>query len=408
MPKVDSYLTLVLSILAKKFPPNAQYKVRSDKSKVHDTSIYTGTGGNVLVYWHQYSLYKHLSDKDKMAEHLKNALTAFETNVSVISSGKVPARKLASPSFYMGLPGLYTMGSLIYKEMGKEEETKSCYKKVMEGLKLCSSKEAEDELLYGNAGYLYCLLKLHKSDKTRFNCQAEIVKVANLLKTQGTSAKFKDILCYPFPRSGKKVYFGAAHGLMGILYVLIEAITMSQELSSDKELLKLVGNSCEYMLSQQYPSGNFPSSQGSESDKLVHFCHGAPGAVSFLLAAHKLFGKDKYMAAAVSAGEAVWKRGILYKGNGLCHGITGNALSLHSLYRATGEEQWRYRSRMLVDASWNPEIQAAVQSHDDSRRLAMGMPDTPYSLMEGMGGTAVLYADLLNAEEQVRFPGYEL
>eukprot|EP00826_Nyctotherus_ovalis_P044144 TRINITY_DN474_c0_g3_i1.p1 TRINITY_DN474_c0_g3~~TRINITY_DN474_c0_g3_i1.p1 ORF type:complete len:344 (-),score=77.59 TRINITY_DN474_c0_g3_i1:10-1041(-) len=343
-----------------------------------------------------------------MAEHLKNALTAFEANVSVISSGKVPAKKLTSPSFYMGLPGLYTMGSLIYREMGKEEETKNCYKKVMEGLKLCSSKETEDELLYGKAGYLYCLLKLHMCDKVRFNCQAEIVKVANLLKTQGTSVKLKDMLCYTFPKGGKKMYFGAAHGLMGILYVLIEAIITTRELSSDKELVRLVGASSEYMLSQQYPSGNFPSSQGSEGDRLVHFCHGAPGAIPFLLAAHRLFKREEYMAAAVRAGQVVWERGILYKGNGLCHGITGNALSLHSLYRATGDEQWRYRSRMLIDASWNPEIQTTIQNHDDSRRLAMGMADTPYSLMEGMGGTAVLYADLLSKEELIRFPGYEL
>jgi hypothetical protein len=32
-------------------------------------------------------------------------------------------------------------------------------------------------------------------------------------------------------------------------------------------------------------------------------------------------------------GEVVWKKGVLTKGNGLCQGITGNAVLLHSLFR---------------------------------------------------------------------------
>jgi len=30
-------------------------------------------------------------------------------------------------------------------------------------------------------------------------------------------------------------------------------------------------------------------------------------------------------------GELIWEKGILVKGNGLCHGITGNGYMLHSL-----------------------------------------------------------------------------
>ena len=37
--------------------------------------------------------------------------------------------------------------------------------------------------------------------------------------------------------------------------------------------------------------------------------------------------------AAEKAGELVWEEGLLLKGNGLCHGIAGNAYFLHSLYR---------------------------------------------------------------------------
>jgi len=401
-------LRLVLAVLAKKNPANAKYTIKSNGDKREDPSIYTGTGGNIVVYWEQYNLYKHLANKEKMTEHLKNTLTAFETNIELADSGKIPSKRLTSPSFYTGLPGLYTMGTLIYKEMGKVEEMKACYGKVIDSMKLCEAKDVNDELLYGTAGYLYCLLKLYMLDKVQFDCKAQIIKATNLLKTQGISSKLKGVLCYTFPKGGKKMYFGAAHGLMGILYILIQAVEVVEELMKDKELLKLIEGSSDYMLTQQYPSGNFKSSLGSENDKLIHFCHGAPGAISFLLSAHKFFKKDQYLKAALKAGEIIWQRGILYKGNGLCHGITGNALPLHTLYRAIGDEKWRYRSRMLIDASWDKEIQEIVKNHDSPGRLAAGVPDTPYSLMEGMGGTAVVYASLMGKEDEVKFPGYEL
>lgn len=35
----------------------------------------------------------------------------------------------------------------------------------------------------------------------------------------------------------------------------------------------------------------------------------------------------------MKAGEATWQQGILLKGNGLCHGISGNGLLLHTIAR---------------------------------------------------------------------------
>ena len=39
------------------------------------------------------------------------------------------------------------------------------------------------------------------------------------------------------------------------------------------------------------------------------------------------------MQAAQLAGEITWDEGILLKGSGICHGITGNGYLLHNLYR---------------------------------------------------------------------------
>lgn len=41
------------------------------------------------------------------------------------------------------------------------------------------------------------------------------------------------------------------------------------------------------------------------------------------------------MPAALRAGELVWQRGLLKKGPGLCHGVSGNAYALARLYKTT-------------------------------------------------------------------------
>jgi membrane transport protein XK len=43
-----------------------------------------------------------------------------------------------------------------------------------------------------------------------------------------------------------------------------------------------------------------------EEEELVHFCHGAPGAIPLFLEAHKMYSNDKYLEAALLCGECVW------------------------------------------------------------------------------------------------------
>lgn len=40
--------------------------------------------------------------------------------------------------------------------------------------------------------------------------------------------------------------------------------------------------------------------------------------------------------------------------------------------------------------------------------MTIGVPDTPFSLMEGIGGEIVFLQDLISEKTEVRFPGYEL
>lgn len=47
------------------------------------------------------------------------------------------------------------------------------------------------------------------------------------------------------------------------------------------------------------------------------------GAVLLWCKAHAALGEPAYLAAAERAGEAVWQRGLLKKGPGACHGVSG-------------------------------------------------------------------------------------
>jgi hypothetical protein len=49
----------------------------------------------------------------------------------------------------------------------------------------------------------------------------------------------------------------------------------------------------------------------------------------------QVLGDPSYLAAALRAGELVWQRGLLRKGPGLCHGVSGNAYALLRLYKTT-------------------------------------------------------------------------
>ncbi|KAL7185564.1 hypothetical protein ACSBR2_027498 [Camellia fascicularis] len=78
---------------------------------------------------------------------------------------------------------------------------------------------------------------------------------------------------FMFEWYGEK-YWGAAHGMAGIMHVLMYAKLNPDEAEEVKCTLK-------YMIKYQFPSGNYPSSeQDCKSDCLVHWCHGAPGMAS--------------------------------------------------------------------------------------------------------------------------------
>lgn len=77
-------------------------------------------------------------------------------------------------------------------------------------------------------------------------------------------------------------YLGAAHGLAGIMHVLMDMELRPDEVEDVKGTLK-------YLINNRFPSGNYPASEEDKKrDVLVHWCHGAPGIALTLVKAAKV------------------------------------------------------------------------------------------------------------------------
>ncbi|KZV96127.1 hypothetical protein EXIGLDRAFT_442798 [Exidia glandulosa HHB12029] len=199
-------------------------------------------------------------------------------------------------------------------------------------------------------------------------------------------------LVWRWSSSPYKVYLGAAHGVCGILLVLLQCPQPTWD-AYEEVLLETV----DCLIDFQLASGNWPSSVGSPSDDLVQWCHGAPGMVlllSLLVGRHEpefalsAARRETYLRALSAGARCVWERGLLIKGPpNLCHGTAGSAYALLHASIATDDCELLAQGMSIAmhAANWR-ELERGGQ-------LVRG--DSPSSLMCGVAGAACLWADLL-------------
>ncbi|SLM37217.1 Lanthionine synthetase C-like [Lasallia pustulata] len=178
-----------------------------------------------------------------------------------------------------------------------------------------------NEWLYGRAGTLYLLRAL----KSHFTSSSPAPGADALLTAIETTiaAICGTILHSPRPWTWhNKHYLGAAHGSVGII---------TQVVLSRPACAPAVRDDLVAVLDAQLSSGNWPSSLPfSGDDKLVQFCHGAPGVVISLRSLAPYFPElGAEIESAVERGErCVVERGALRKEACLCHGMAGNAMAV--------------------------------------------------------------------------------
>ncbi|XP_076286080.1 glutathione S-transferase LANCL1 [Lasioglossum baleicum] len=343
-----------------------------------DCSVYTGSAGIAYVYYHCGKCFNEPSYIDVAEELLQSCANKF--------------RGRHEYTFLTGIAGPMALYAVVLYSQGNNEASQNIITKLksLSPHVMNQHSDIPDELLYGRVGYLFSLLFLNKhispppvEDELIRQIVTATIKSGN---SYAASRKYKTPLMYAWHDSE---YLGGAHGLGGILYLLLQArpyLTESQLESDIKPAL-------QFLVSLRYPSGNFPSSIGSKTDKLVHWCHGAPGMPMLFCLAYEIYKDEKYLDIALQCGEVIWKRGLLKKGYGICHGVAGNAYTFLCLFQQTKDAKHLYRACKF--AEW-------CMDYGSHRTMS---PDRPFSLFEGLAGTIYFLLDM-QSPLSAKFPAY--
>mmetsp|Transcript_25961 Transcript_25961/g.56267 ORF Transcript_25961/g.56267 Transcript_25961/m.56267 type:complete len:452 (-) Transcript_25961:2-1357(-) len=289
-----------------------------------------------------------------------------------------------------------------------------------------SLDESECEILYGRAGYLTSILFVRKYLGDVTFGQPVVKNIIRTIIETGisTARAYQTNLPLLWEWHGS-LYLGAAHGVVGILFTLLCLAEELKQVGEDmgRDLLALVHQTINILDREQtFASGNLRSSIGREKDKLVHWCHGAPGYVLLLVKAYDVFHETRYLRRAEHiCKNVIYPRGLLRKGVGLCHGVSGNAYSFLAVYRGRLLEQQRAGRVGGGETSCTKPSEVAEENNRyvhmaksfasfaiENLAVLERVPDRPYSLYEGMAGLAALLIDLQTPMvRNAKFPCFE-
>lgn len=371
------YVPELLQIIHKNCPPSPENC---------DGAMYVGAAGIGYAFYH-VALSPIFADK-------KNALLEIAEAYIKVALREIkktdPGRGGIGASLLLGHAGIYCTASLICDTLGKETERNDHVQSFIAMQNYCLPMNffphGSDELFVGRAGYLAACLVM----KRRFQTSVIPVEVTSPLcdviiesgRQYSKNHNHPSPLMFAYYNSE---YLGAGHGIAAILLVLL---SYPECYMADPSVENDIRASVDFVLSSEEDNGNYPPIAEEYRDdwnELVHWCHGAPGVVYLLAKAFLVWKDDRYLAAALRCGELIWNRGLLKKGPGICHGIAGNGYVFLILYRLTNDDKFLYRARQFAAFMQTEEFKG------NSR-----VPDAPYSLYEGIAGTACFLADLVD------------
>lgn len=378
---------------------------RTDPEHDHDFSIYTGSAGIGYLALHKVLL---LEEADPRRPTFLEVARRYLQGAQAMLEQRLRHGGREDITFILGTPGVYAPLAILRKVMGKPvAASQECIQRVLDLSHLFLHQIPSSfphqhhqhrqhaypfEILYGAAGYLTSLLYLKEyfPDQIPESLMRAVVDHIVAGAEGGPGGAFM------WAWHGKH-YLGAAHGVSGILTALLDAHTQGTALS--QEVLARIHTTIDYLHSLRLPSGNYPTQPGKQdADRLVQWCHGAPGILLLLVRAYEVFREHKYLAWAEMAADVVWSRGLLRKGNGLCHGVAGNAYCFLALFRCTDNDIYLHRARVF-----------ALAAQDDMVTKYQDTPDHPLSLFEGHAGLLSLCTNLLVGDPRLaRFPAFEM
>nr|XP_026491888.1 lanC-like protein 3 [Vanessa tameamea] len=374
--EIISQINDILSNITKRLQP---------AHKNVEGGLYVGVTGVSFMF---YYLSKNPLLSEKRTSYLEKALEYLAPALETSAGDKT--------SFLLGDAGTYALATALKKEIGDKKfvEYVKAYKSLYNYyLNPKFLKCGGDEFFVGRAGYLAGALWISREIKTQIFSNEELYKICDMIYMSGREySKKHRSPCPMMYHYYNTEYLGAAHGISFILQILL---SVPGYLDFNTSAAQDVKETVHFMCSLQTDGGNWPCCMeeiGLSDHKLIHWCHGAPGTIYLMAKAYLVFKDQKFLNACVKAGDAVWQKGLLRKGPGICHGVAGNGYVFLLLYRLTGEDKYLHRAIRFVD----------FMNTDEFMRDAR-LPDNPESLYEGTAGTACFLADVL-VPEMAEFP----
>ena len=191
-----------------------------------DISVYTGISGIAF-------LLAKVGQKEHAIQLLEDAI-------------RLKSRKSPRITFLCGISGPLAILTVLKNSENYLRELLSLKKYL---------KDNPDELLYGKVGYLYALLYVQKVFKNEA-IETAIEETFEMIITEGRKeakeCKSRSPLMFQWH---EKHYYGAAHGLIGILFVLLQAgdkYLSYPEIKSSIDYIKVHHNSCFENLLQKF------------------------------------------------------------------------------------------------------------------------------------------------------------
>jgi len=341
-------------------------------------TVFTGSYGIAYMFW-------KLSNDAESREEKDFLLNKSAEYLFIKPPQQKRAHRVPLITFIEGNAGLNALGIII----SSDAEKKAMYKAGLESLKEFVTKEftPSNEMLYGKCGYLWALMFVKKNVPS-INLDDDIENAAKILLKEGKEYNLKvPPLMYSWHN---KEYLGGAHGLSGILYVLLDLPFI---VSNARE--EIIGT-LDWLLTIKLSNGNYPSRVESKSADYVQWCHGTTAICMLFSKAYKIFNDVKYLKAAEESSDFIWEYGLLKKGFGYCHGISGNACTFLHLYSITKNTKYLQRAIKFLDF--------AILQIDKLRNV----PDEPYCLFNGLSGLLWFCNDILHHIDSPTFPGFDM
>lgn len=388
----ETFLRAAISLKDQVVEMTWRRRMRRGDDGVLDPTVYTGLMGTAFTCLRSYEATGNPDDLQLCAE-IVDACAAYASSTRHVT-------------YLCGRGGIYTLGAISANYLGDQEKRDSY---VNHFLEMASQERAlpigpeeggfgmSYDLLYGRAGFLWAALFLNKQLGPQTIPDIHLMPIVQAVLAGGRAGAADNTVCPLMYRWHGTRYWGSAHGLAGILHVLLH-FPLSEEDSED------VKATLRYMMRNRFPhSGNYPVSEGNSRDKLVQWSHGATGIGVTLCKASEVFPSDgEFRRAAIEAGEVVWNSGLVKK-FGLADGTSGNAYAFLSLLRLTGDNIYEERAKAFASYLYHSIRNSSTVSADRSSTVT----EHTYSLFHGLAGVACLWFDLFSPYGS-RFPGYEL